>query len=248
MWTPLLLRLSRRALTPASRTLLIGAASLFLWMFLAASALEQQAEAQEVAPHVREHAFRFAADWRHGMAGNSPLYMPGFFALAIATWVWAGSRASRRLLFEGALVLAVSLAMASAAAGRGGETVVRAFVASTGVALAADGSGSHLPALPALAAVLAGLYTAIAWMSFVCGCRFALHRRSWRPLMPAAVLAIALMFVRTWTVDDFTSLWTERASAGNPVAIGSLVAIPALACLLAWPEVRGRGGSSNPPR
>ena len=235
MWTSLLLRVSRRALTQPSGIFLIGAASLFLWMFLAASALELQAVDSGVAPLVRERAFRFAADWRHGMAGNSPLYMPGFFALAVTTWVWAGSRNWHRLLVDGALALTVSLVVATVVAKPGGEAVVRAFAMSTGLPLPTGHVVSHLPAL---APVLAGLYTAIAWMSFVCGCRFALRLRSWLPLVPAALLTIPLTFVRTWTVDDFTSLWLERAAAGDLVAVGSLVAIPVVGSLLAWSASR----------
>lgn len=59
-------------------------------MFLAADSLEQLA-ASGAFGDAREAqaAFAFAASWRHGMAGNSPVYMPGFFAVAIAAWIWS---------------------------------------------------------------------------------------------------------------------------------------------------------------
>ena len=60
-------------------------------MFFAAATLEQTAELGWIsAPPGRDAravAYEFAARWRHGMAGNSPLYMPGFFAVAIAMLV-----------------------------------------------------------------------------------------------------------------------------------------------------------------
>ena len=73
-----LLRGSDRVLTSG---LVVAAQALFLWMFLSADPLEQ------VAPSAA--AWRFASDWRHGMAGNSWLYMPGFFATAAALWLYA---------------------------------------------------------------------------------------------------------------------------------------------------------------
>ena len=35
------------------------------------------------------------------MAGNSPLYMPGFFAVAIAIWFWCAGKSLPRMLAEG---------------------------------------------------------------------------------------------------------------------------------------------------
>jgi hypothetical protein len=212
----------------APHILLAATSCLFLWMFLAAASLEQRAAAIGIAPDVRERAFDFAADWRHGMAGNSPLYMPGFFALAVAAWLWAGRRPVRRLAVEGGAVLAAALACAVVALAPDADVVVRAFVSSTGL---------HVPladtaTMPDLSAIAAGVHTAVAWMAFVCGCRLALGGRSWRPLLPAAGLAMALVCVRTWTVNDFTSLWIRRAADGDLTAAGSAFAVPLVACLL----------------
>ena len=82
-----------------------------MWMFLAAAPLETLAATGGLAGRheadVVAEGYRVAADWRHGMAGNSPLYMPGFFALAVAAWFWADSSRTpaMRLIVEGGMIL-----------------------------------------------------------------------------------------------------------------------------------------------
>lgn len=213
---------------------LIVADTFFLWMFLAADPLERMADAGHMVGDPvasRARAYRFAADWRHGMAGNSPLYMPGFFALAAAAWFWAASRSTRRLLTEGTTVLVAALGIAWLAVPTGAVTVVEAFHREVG-----DRVLGIPPAWSGRAA-LDGMYTAATWTVFVVGSRQAIARRSiWR-LAPAAVMALVLVFVRPWTVGDFSSLWIDRAAAGDVVAVWSLVAMPALATLLVAAEL-----------
>ena len=86
-------RARMRLSSSATLVALFFSQTLFLWMFYAAEGLEQMAKAGSVvaSPPVNavEVTYRYAADWRHGMAGGSPLYMPGFFAAAITTWLLA---------------------------------------------------------------------------------------------------------------------------------------------------------------
>ena len=93
-------------------TLALVACTFFLWMFFAAATLERTADVGGISPSsgrdAHAVAYEFAARWRHGMSGNSPLYMPGFFAVAIAAWFWCAGKSLTRLLVEGLTLLAAS--------------------------------------------------------------------------------------------------------------------------------------------
>src|ERR1700752_1928845 len=84
------------------------ACTLFLWMFFAASTLERTADVGGISGppgrNARAVAYEFAAKWRHGMAGNSPIYMPGFFAAAVALWFWSAGKSLLRIVAEGAIL------------------------------------------------------------------------------------------------------------------------------------------------
>jgi hypothetical protein len=224
------------SLEPARRAALFAAASFFLWMFLAAAPLEILADTGGLAG--RQGAdpvadgYRVAADWRHGMAGNSPLYMPGFFALAVAAWLWGASSrtAASRLVVEGGVVLAAGHVVAWLCSDLGAASVVTACERVAGLTVVAP-----WPAPPSRAAGQ-GLYTAATWMVFVVACRRALARRSMRPLGIVPPMAILLAWVRPWTADDFVALWIARASAGDAAALGSAAAIPIVASYLVLTE------------
>ena len=92
----------------ASSALMLVACILFLWMFFAAATLERTADLGGIsAPpgrEVRLLAYEYAARWRHGMAGNSPLYMPGFFAVGTVVDEHRYARiADRREIIDGNL-------------------------------------------------------------------------------------------------------------------------------------------------
>jgi hypothetical protein len=220
----------------ARRAALLGAAGFFLWMFLAAAPLETLADSGGLTGRPRAdvvaEGYRVAADWRHGMAGNSPLYMPGFFALAIAAWCWAeSSRTSAlRTIVEGGLLLAGGCVVGRLCAGLATASVVAACARMTGLTVV-----DAWPAPPARAAAQ-GLYTAATWMVFVVACRRALARRSIAPLACVPPMAALLACVRPWTADDFVALWIVRATAGDVVALGSAAAIPLLAASLVLSE------------
>jgi hypothetical protein len=206
---------------------LVGACVLFLWMFLAADPLEQLSdrfqfhprEASRMTPQVRELAYDYAAQWRHGMAGNSPLYMPGFFAVAVAAWHWARSRTVRGMAARGAIVLIAAIFIARIAVLPTADRVVRLFEAIADV----HHAGTIPP--PSMHALVVAVYTLITWAVFVVSCQRALAHRSLRPFLPVPLLIIALSVIRPWTVGDLTALWWMRLNNGDDVAILSFVAI-----------------------
>jgi len=223
---------------------LLAALSLFLWMFLAAAPLEQLADAGAFGPGPaeRDAAFAFAASWRHGMAGNAPLYMPGFFAVAVAVWVWseiASTLDRRGRAAAGAAVVTAAVA-AWIAGSMSAPLVISSFERTSGLTTA-------FPApWPPVRAVGAGLYTLLTWSAFVLGSRLALTRRSLWPLIPVPALTAGLMAIRPWTVDDFAATWGRRVVQGDPFAMGSLLGIPLIATLLVARETSLRARAVQP--
>ena len=223
---------------------LLAADVFFLWMFLAAAPLEQMAEAGGLIPDersTRDSAYAFAASWRHGMSGNSPLYMPGFFALALAVWFWVRPAGLSRLLVERMASLGAATALAWLLGPVGARSAVTSFGESTHT--------FFIGAVPraSIEAVAAGAYTAVAWTAFVAGSRLALARRSLVYLLPVPVLTIGLGVVRPWTVDDFASFWIAQSAKGDAVATLSWLAIPIVAAVLycterppQWVQMRRR--------
>ena len=212
--------------------LLVAADGVFLWMFLSTDPLEQLAVAMRDPPISRANAaLAFAAAWRHGMAGNSWIYMPGFFVTASALWLH-GRHAPAALAASGERVLAAlaAIGFSCAASSTGASTVVQAFEATAGADV-----GSVIPA-PSWMGMVVGLYTLATWSVFVLACRAALVRRTLRPFAPAAVLAAGLPFVRPWTVDDFVAHWSAGVATGSAPARLSLALLFIVALLLAASE------------
>jgi hypothetical protein len=79
----------------ATLALLTLADTAFLWMFLATDPLTQLAGELGGRRELADDALGFAAAWRHGMAGNSWVYLPGFSATAAAVWLHARHCLSR---------------------------------------------------------------------------------------------------------------------------------------------------------
>ena len=209
----------------------MAAQTLFLWLFLFGDLLEQAAPSAA--------ALRFASDWRHGMAGNSWLYMPGFFATAAAVWLYAGTGVQPANAVKHLAGLGAVAALAAALGSHAGARMA-----------AADFELATLTGLPALAiypsaiGAARGLYTLATWSVFVFACRRALGHWTWRPFVVPAIMAAGLALVRPWTVDDFTTLWLDRMVAGDPVACGSAAAAAAMAGLLAASLQRSQSRSS----
>lgn len=226
-----------RTLRHRASIILLVACVLFLWMFFAADPLEQLGDAARFHPvsgSVRELTYRYAAEWRHGMAGNSPLYMPGFFAVAIAVWHWARSRTWRSMVAEGSRVLLVAIVAAQLIVPARGDRVVRSFERTFAFQRAGD-----LPA-PSLQTMAVAVYTLITWSVFVVACQRALTCRSLQPFWPIPLMTAVLIAIRPWTVGDFSAMWWTRLNQGDDVAILSFIAIFAVSAHLIQTSRSGR--------
>jgi hypothetical protein len=199
-------------------------------MFFSAESLELEADRDLIQGpqngNARFAAYQFAAKWRHGMAGNSWLYMPGFFASALAAWHWALGQPARLLWMQVLPVSLSALLTAKLLAPAGTVLVIKTFEYSTGFLCAGT------PAGPTLRGALVALYTLLTWCSVVIGSQLALCRRALRPLAVPVILNVVLALIRPWTVGDLSALWLQNVRAGEPVAIGSFLAILLSAALL----------------
>ncbi len=219
----------------ATLALLTLADAGFLWMFLSTDPLAQLgAELGGRQSRLAGDAAGFAAAWRHGMAGNSWVYLPGFCATAAAVWLHARHAHSRLALahLDRVLAGAIALVLARAAAPSSAATVVRAFEEAANMQLAGP-----IPT-PSAGAMFSGGYTLCAWSVFVLACREALVRRTLRPFVVAALFAGGLVVIRPWTVDEFTSHWADGIVAGSASAWASFALVFVLAALLAAAERR----------
>ena len=217
-------------------TFVLLACVFFLWMFFAAATLEHTAELGWISPSTGEDArtvaYDFAARWRHGMAGNSPIYMPGFFAVAIAVWFWCARKSLRRMIVEGLLILGGAAVCATILAPYTAPRILSDFVVEEGFSV------SRSPAPGTWVAWAQGVYSLLTWSTLIIASRWSIKLKSFKPLLVPLVLNLILAFVRPWTVADFTSQWVTQALEGEPVAVFSFVLIPILAGFMAWVELR----------
>jgi hypothetical protein len=233
-------RLRLFSVNAAMLSALFAAQTLFLWMFFVAGGLERLAELGHIigpaSMNVKATAFDFAARWRHGMTGASPLYMPGFFVTAVVLWRRAIGLRPRRVVAECAVTGALAVIAAWLTAACGASLALEPFQSETGMSYAGD--------WPGLSGRVAGqgVLTLIGWNSFVLTSQIAIVRKSFRPLFIPAALAAALILIRPFTVGGLTSLWAQRFWQGDLVAIFSALLIPSLFTLLVWILPR----SSNP--
>jgi hypothetical protein len=215
--------------------------ALFLWMFLSVTAIDVAGNTLVAAGHpdLGHPIHVFAADWRHGLIGHSPLFMPGFFVLTPAAWYWSGGKSLEQLLRSGTTALLAGLLLAL-------------FVAPIGRTAAANEffHEFHLAVQASLAdvwrAAATSAFTAICWTVLVVGIRRAITMGTVRPLALVVGLYVLLGFSRHWwSLDhlrqgDDIVRWKTRATEGNAVAIASLVAVPLLGLVLATTTIAER--------
>jgi hypothetical protein len=213
--------------------LLVAADTVFLWMFLAADPLEQLASARLTASRPdAAAALGFAAAWRHGMAGNSWIYMPGFFVTAAAAWLHARHAPSAVAQTERIGAGLAAFAVAYGGAVVGSPVVIQAFDSDY------SGGFMNAPPLPSARGAFNGAYTLVTWLVFVLACRQLLMQRALRPFVPVTILTAGLALLRPWTVGDFTSQWAAGVRSGDAPALASVALVFALAALLAASERR----------
>ena len=220
----------------AFATFSLVACIFFLWMFFVAATLERTADLGWIsAPDGRDArpiAYEFAAKWRHGMSGNSPLYMPGFFAVAIAAWFWSRKKSLLRIFAEGFALLAVAAICAAVLAPYVAARIVSDFSEQAGVSI------SQFSTEGTWIAWAQGVYSLLTWTTVIIASQWSIKLRSPKPLLVPLVLNFVLAFVRPWTVADFTSQWLKEALDGKLTAVISFLVIPILAALIAWVELR----------
>lgn len=212
------------------------ACTFFLWMFFAAATLERTADLGGISPlpgrDARVAAYEFAARWRHGMAENSPIYMPGFFAVAIAMWFWCTRKRLPRILAEGLVLLVAAAICAALLAPYTAPRIASAFTAQEHFNVS-NGSSSAT-----WISAAQGIYSLITWSTVIIAARWSIRLRSLKPLLIPLVLNVVLALVRPWTVADFTSRWAREAVEGEPVAVISFLLIPIISGFMAWVEIR----------
>jgi hypothetical protein len=219
--------------------------ALFIWMFLSVTGVDVVANTL-VATGQPElgHAIQiFAADWRHGLNGHSPLFMPGFFVLTPAAWYWSGSQSVAQLLRGGAAALLAGLLLAVLAAPMGRAAAASAFFEEFHLAV-------HSSFRDACQAAAISAFTAICWTVLVVAIRRAITVGTLRPLVLALGLYLLLGVSRHWfSLDHFkkgddVARWETRAREGDAVAIASLVAVPLLGLILAA-TTKGEGRTED---
>jgi len=226
----------RRDVAFATPAFMLVTCTFFLWMFFAAAALERTADlgwiSASAGRDARPIAYEFAARWRHGMSGNSPLYMPGFFAVAIASWFWCNKKSLLRMLSEGFTLLAMAVLCAAVLAPYAAARIVSDFSEQ------ADVSISQFSSAGTWIAWAQGVYSLLTWTTVIIASRWSIKLRSPKPLLIPLVLNSVLAFVRPWTVADFTSQWLKQALDGELTAVISFLLVPILSAFLAWVELR----------
>src|SRR5687768_4833580 len=230
----------RRDVALATSAFMLVTCIFFLWMFFAAATLERTADLgwisavdrRSAGQDARTVAYDFAASWRHGMSGNSPLYMPGFFAVAIASWFWCNKKSLLRMLSEGFTLLAMAVLCAAVLAPYAAARIVSDFSEQ------ADVSISQFFSAGTWIAWAQGVYSLLTWTTVIIASRWSIKLRSPKPLLIPLVLNSVLAFVRPWTVADFTSQWLKQALDGELTAVISFLLVPILSAFLAWVELR----------
>jgi hypothetical protein len=225
--------------------LLCVALFFFLWMFVSAEGLVQTAEAGHFVGAAGldpvAEAGRYAYEWRHGMAGGWPLYVPGFFIVAIATVVWACERSLRSLALRGSIALALALLCAMVLAPLGTRWLIPEFQRDTGLVL----TGSPLAA-PGRA-TLPGILTVVSWAGLVVSIQISITRRSIRPLVAPFACYSVLAVIRPGDFGDLVGPWAEALWRGESIAIVSTALIPPVVAILFLYCWRFRADMVQPP-
>ncbi len=210
------------AVTQVAPTLSLFAASvLFMWMFFASKALERTADEGLLSTgggvDVAAAADEYARLWRHGMVGGWPLYVPGFFAVAVAVSCWSRGKSLQALALRGAAISLSATVIAKALAPFGTDRLVPAFARSIG----ASTVGAPLRA-PWTTAPL-GLATIISWAALIVAVRVSLGANSVRPVILPLALYAGLAILRPGDLGELAKPWFRQFVRGDRVAVASTV-------------------------
>jgi hypothetical protein len=199
-------------------------------MFLAAESLEETAAAGRfLSPEGADAAAvaeRYSYEWRHGMAGGWPLYVPGFFAVAIATVLWSRRRSIRGVVVQGAPALLFALLVAKLLAPHGTNWLLPSYERDAGLALVGS------PVGPTWDAALPGVLTLVSWVALVVALQTCVTRRSIWLLVAPLVCYSVLAALRPGDFGDLVRPWAGAVLRGESVAIASTALIPLVAAVL----------------
>jgi hypothetical protein len=199
--------------------LLFAANLLFLWMLFASKGLERTAAEGRLAGRrggdVAAAADEYAYLWRHGMVGGWPVFIPGFFAIAIAVAVWWRRRTPRELVVEGIFVLVAATVVARLLAPIGTDRLVPAFAHSAGATIDAAPLGASWTIAPI------GWLTIVSWSALIVVARMSLATRSIRPAILPLVLYTGLAVLRPGEFGELVDPWARRLVQGDRVAVTS---------------------------
>ena len=218
-----------------SSQLLLAAQAFFLWMFLAAEPLEQLADAGFVSGTAQSgdiHAatYLFAARWRHGMTEGWPLYMPGFFAVAITVWFWSLGLTTREIFSEGTSIVALALIAAVVLQPIGTKLILDEFEHQTGLKSLADAPPNTL------LGIFRSVYTMLTFVAGIICIQRAIALKRIQLLIVPIVMNLILAMIRPWTVGDFTSYWFRGAMNGELVASLSCLAVAMTLGAMFWSQ------------
>ncbi len=205
---------------------------LFLWTFFATEGFKYSikvAESQGIlTAELKEVALRFGTAWRHGMEGQWPIYMPGFFVLSVALVSWCRGRSLQLIFWETAFLLPLAAMVAIALGPLGSRILMDTFQHEFGL--------GTLPLMfkVSWSRIGTALLTIGCWILFVVTLVRASELRKPR-LMLLPVMAFAgLHLVRFGEAGALTRTWAERVLLGDRIAILSLLMIPLVASALVW--------------
>jgi hypothetical protein len=220
---------------------LIAADTFFLWMFFAAESVRAVATGREGASlELTTAASRMVAtEWRHGMIGGWPFYMPGFFALTMAIAWWSRNGTWRRLLLSRLSALTVASLVAAWLTPLATPWLERLLVDRIGPAMLTT------PLVVSWSTAARGWFTVGAWSVFVGLSVLAVQRRRPAAILGAVPGFVALHFTRSGEAGDLVQAWAVRAGGGEPEAWLTLALIPATAWGVAALALSGRHRGFN---
>jgi hypothetical protein len=210
--------------------LALAAHFLFQWTFLAAEGLERSADASHFrsvnGSAAKAAAYRYAYEWRHGMVGRWPLFVPGFFAVAIGTAVRCRGRPIRELIAEGIAIMSAATLVARVVAPIGTRHLVEAFERDTGLKCEAPPQGSTWVGAGT------GALTAGSWGALVIAAQRAVVAKSLWPLLLPLPLYALLASLRRGQLGSLVVPWLRRALRRDWTAMGSLALAAAATVVL----------------
>ncbi len=169
------------------------------------------------------------------MAGNSPLYMPGFYIAGVLVWIWSLGRPLQRILVEGFVLTAIATPIAAWLAPFGAARAISSFLQFTGLNCAGY-AGCFT-----FASAGEALYTLFTWGAGMVCSQLSVARRSFKPLWVPLVMNIILLLMRPWAINGYTDQWIADIKQGLLPAIVSLLVAPVLfSCLVSYQLRRER--------